>query len=325
MRFSIVIPAMNRQYTLDYTIKTALGCNFDDYEIIVHDGASDPPLTVPDGIKLYRTDENNSMCSDWNAALSKATGEYIIVFGCDDGILPYALHDIDNILKEINNPPMIRWNRCYYTWKDDFFAEMSGQLQVSMNGSSFMLNSRKLIAAIAQLKMDYTFLPMLYTAAMRRDMLDKLMEKTGKLLDGISPDIYSGFALASLVEKVPSIGKPMSINAASRWSTGLSNTALRGDTEIALNFKANNEKEGRFYDERVPDKRPSLRTSIMNEYYQACKNGLMGEDLLNTSVGNIPAFDGNVEYRQADNVYEASLIAAELLKDTQYNLNFKEW
>jgi len=325
-RFSIVIPAMNRQSTLDYTIKTIQASDYDDYEVILHDGASDPPLTGYPNVKLFRTDEDNSMSSDWNTALSKATGEYVIVFGCDDGILPHALTDIDSILTEMNNPPLIRWRRIYYTWKDDsFFAQHSAELQISINGSSRMLDSKKLISAVAQHKMDYTYLPMLYTSAIRRDLLETLIERTGNVCTAISPDIYSGFALASLVDKVPSIGKATTINASSRWSTGVNNFCI-SESDITKNFVRNNEREGLTLDARLPSSDYyTMKGAILDSFYKACDNGLTDVGLLNTPVSNIPEFDGQVIIKRADNVFDASVIAGEMLKDVKYSLDFKEW
>ena len=324
MRFSIVIPAMNRQETLDYTIKTIQACNFEDSEIIVHDGASETPLVVPDGVKLFRAEDNRSMCTDWNSALSYANGDYIILIGCDDGILPHALHDIDNILDDMNTPPLIRWNRCYYTWKDEFFAQRSGELQITIGGSSFMMDSHKLISAASMVELDYTFLPMLYTSAIRRDLLDELIAKTGKVVDDISPDIYSGFAFASLVDKVPSINKAMTINAGSRWSTGVNNLSI-GNTKICEDFHFNNIRDNLLYDDRIPlNKTQTLWGSIKNSFYKACENGLIDEATLDGNPGRI-AFDGQVIYEKADDVFEASVIAGEILRNEKYDLSFKNW
>lgn len=328
-RFSIVIPTYNRQFTLDYTLQTCLSLNYDDYEIIVHDGASDPPITVPEGVKLYRTDDNRSMCTDWNSALSYATGDYIILFGCDDGILPHALADLHSIIEALNNPPLVRYRRCYYTWKDDFFGpQHSGELQISKDGSSYMLNSKRLIAAVAQIKMDYTFLPMLYTAAIRRDLLDTLIERTGKVIDAIAPDIYSGFALASLVDNVPSINKPMTINAGSRWSTGVAhmmNPIEEGDA-VRKHFQETNEKDGLFSDKRLPvDAHRTMGGALKDSFYSACKNGLLKESDLNTPYPNVPHFDGRIEGVYADDVFQASQIAGDALRDEPYSLDFKQW
>jgi len=327
-RFSIVIPARNRHHTLAYTLKTCLACEYDNYEIIVYDNASIPPLEVPSGVTLYRGEKALSVTRSWNEAVLRATGEYIILFGNDDGIIPYALRDLDTILTTMGNPPLLRWRRCYYTWANaDMIGlpHQRGILQLSIGGTPRILNSKKLISAAVQLKIDYTYLPMLYTATIRRDLVEELYERTGYVFHSLAPDLFSGFAFAAMVDKVPSITKPMTINAGSNESTGVNVLAFGKtgkESELHKEFIRLNYQDG-----LIPANHMTKQELTRQAEFERCfriigELGLIDHDPVPFS--DVPEFDGTIEEVYANDVFEASQICGERL-DTPYSLEFVEW
>src|SRR5262245_20675383 len=106
VRFSVVIPTRERAETLRHALRTCLNRKFDDYEVIVSDNDSAPPMrAVVDEVagpkvRYVRTPDALAMSSNWDFALSHARGEFVVLIGDDDGLLPHALAELDKIIRE---------------------------------------------------------------------------------------------------------------------------------------------------------------------------------------------------------------------------------
>src|SRR5579871_6012309 len=100
-RFSVVIPTRNRARYLRASIRTVLHQRFQDFEVVVSDNCSNPETKqVVDGfqdprLRYYRSDVPLAMTDNWETAISQAKGEYVIVIGDDDGLLPYSLEALN--------------------------------------------------------------------------------------------------------------------------------------------------------------------------------------------------------------------------------------
>ncbi len=239
IRFSIIIPTRERADTLKYTLRTCLAQKFDSFEIVVSDNCSSPETKrvvdacASDKIRYVRSNIPLAMSDNWELGVSHAKGEYIIVLGDDDGLLRHALKDIDNLLQELGTK-ILRWNRVYYHWPNSDDAE--NRLVIRLGSPSEFIKSADIIYKTGNALADYTRLPMLYTAAIHRDLIAQLKQKCGRVFTTESPDISSGFNFAALVKKYPSVGRPMSINALSAASNGHANIGLRGKSPIAQEF-----------------------------------------------------------------------------------------
>src|SRR4051812_3222592 len=94
-RFSIIIPTRERAATLRYALRTCLDQTFDDYEVIVSDNFSSPATkavvdeAAAPRVRYFRTDRPLAMSDSWEFAVSHARGEYVLVIGDDDGLLPH--------------------------------------------------------------------------------------------------------------------------------------------------------------------------------------------------------------------------------------------
>lgn len=258
LRFSIVIPTRERADTLRYTLRTCLAQQFDDYEIVVCDNCSSAATkeTVESfesrKIKYIRSDRPLAMSENWELAVSHASGEYVIIIGDDDGVLLHALREVDHLL-QVLGVKALRWERVYYSWPNIPVAEAANKLRIPLVRENRILQAREVIPRIANYRMDYTMLPMLYNSAIHRDLIALLRRKTGRVFGARSPDIYSGFAFAYLARSYASIGRPMSINAGSAKSTGVSSVHLKGKSPIAQEFRFLNTAAGLRCHPQVPD------------------------------------------------------------------------
>lgn len=91
---SVLIPFHNERKFLRGAIKSVLSENLDSLEIIAFDdGSTDGSLeTIRDlPVRWYREESNEGPASARNAALARATGEWITFLDADDRLVPRSL------------------------------------------------------------------------------------------------------------------------------------------------------------------------------------------------------------------------------------------
>lgn len=102
---SVVVPAYNREKTLERCVQSALGQTFRDFEvIIVDDGSSDntTDVALSSGdarVRLIRHRENRGAGAARNTGAQAAKGEYIAWLDSDDEWLPMKLERQLDVLK----------------------------------------------------------------------------------------------------------------------------------------------------------------------------------------------------------------------------------
>jgi glycosyltransferase involved in cell wall biosynthesis len=120
VRFSVLIPAYNREKYVRQTIDSVLSQTFTDYEVIVtDDGSTDQTLQVLESygtrIKVIRQPKQGTEAAR-NAAAALACGEYLVMLDSDDLLLPCALATYDRIIRTFDSPPLILG--CIKTFRD---------------------------------------------------------------------------------------------------------------------------------------------------------------------------------------------------------------
>jgi glycosyltransferase involved in cell wall biosynthesis len=270
--FSIVIPTRQRHETLPFAIKTVLQQEFDDYEIVVADNCSSSEtyevvhsFNNPK-IKYFRSEIPLAMSDNWEFAISKVQGEYVIVFGDDDGLIPNSLGFLRNLI-ENTQFNVIRWNRVYYSTPNMQPPEFSNSLQIPLPGNNYVYIGNSVINSTIHFKSSYTILPMLYNSVIRRSLIDELINKTGRIFQSLTPDVYSGFALAYISKSYLSIGIPCSINGASPKSNGVSHAYQTRGNAIIRDFIELNASSNLNFHSKIPNVR-SITASVMETFFQ---------------------------------------------------------
>ncbi len=258
VRFSVVIPTRERAETLRFTLRTCLEQPFDDYEIVVSDNCSSPATKAvveefaSPKIRYVRTSEPVAMSTNWEFAVSHARGEYVILLGDDDGLLPHGLVEIDRLAR-LHQANVIRWTAAFYTWPGIALPGQGDFLRVSLGSAVSFRESDEVIRAVASFRESYTELPMLYNSAVHCDLLDELRKRTGRVFPHPIPDVYSGFAIAHVAGRFLSTTVPMTVAGLSRASNGIAVLFNRGESEIDREFFALNAKAGLHSEPSVPD------------------------------------------------------------------------
>lgn len=94
MKFSILLPTRNRIELLRYAVESVRMQDWDDWEIVVsdNDSADDVPACVASygdrRIRCVRTPRLLPVTENWNHALRHAEGEWLVMLGDDDALMP---------------------------------------------------------------------------------------------------------------------------------------------------------------------------------------------------------------------------------------------
>ncbi len=87
-RLTVILVAWNRQDLLDRSLGAVRRC-LPEAQVLVVDNASEPPLTVPEGVALLRAPRNLGFAGGNNLALPHAAGERLLLLNTD-ALLPSA-------------------------------------------------------------------------------------------------------------------------------------------------------------------------------------------------------------------------------------------
>lgn len=102
---TIAIPTFNRVGFLRSSLSSALSQTYPQFEVLVSDNASTDGTevflkTVSDPrLRVIRQKSNIGLLPNWNACLSNATGEYIVLLPDDDSLEPHFLDRCVELLK----------------------------------------------------------------------------------------------------------------------------------------------------------------------------------------------------------------------------------
>lgn len=106
-RFSIVVPAYNAEATLGDTIRSVLAQDSADWELVItDDGSTDGTRALADSFAQadprisVLTQPNGGAGAAISAAISRATGEFVVQLGADDELLPSFCSATDAFIRE---------------------------------------------------------------------------------------------------------------------------------------------------------------------------------------------------------------------------------
>lgn len=226
--FSVIVPTRERADTLVSTLRTCVGQDFRDMEIIVSDNFSaDRTRDVALGfgesrIRYVNAGRRMSMTENWEYALTFATGRFITYVGDDDGLLPNALSDLAQII-ERTQCDAITWKWASYFWPDSVDERLRNLCFIPTEFGYEERDPRLLLQQVLRFGLGYEALPFLYKGVVSRYLIEIVKrESGGRFFHAQSPDVYSAIVLAAVSRKFIFSKRPYSANGTSRHSNGAS-------------------------------------------------------------------------------------------------------
>lgn len=298
--FSIVIPARNSSAALRYTLMTCLELDYDGaYEIVISDNSTNGNQEVyelvqelkDNRIRYYKTPRDLDLPKSFEFAYLKARGEFIFSLGSDDGVLPWCLSVLTKVLGDYPEQQLVKWQRGFYAWPG-FNGGQQNQFvipAVYQKGQyePHMVNTQDYIAKVLLEPSNMYTLPMLYiNSGFRRSYFKTILEKTGRLWDGICQDIYMGIINSAINSEILEINYPLTIAGMTPASVGSqSKTAKKtiktADAELAMVTRQGN--IGGFAKSWIEQLMPELRSdvsSLYNSLLRAVARGVLPDEYL---------------------------------------------
>lgn len=220
---SIIIPTKDRPETTIECVHLALQVGTAaDVQVVVQDCSTTDLLNdllhqhqLLDCVSYEKTSPV-SMVQNWNRAVLRADGEYILIIGDDDAVYPTAL----NVAAWAKKNSFLAVKQKHYDkyWWPGFYdknLESMALFTQQPMGDFQTEQCRPLLERFSKVGDGYSKFPMAYHNLVHYSVFDFLLSETGVFFDSLSPDVYSGYAIGSLLESFIIIDLPFTILGAS--------------------------------------------------------------------------------------------------------------
>ncbi len=234
MKFSILLPTKNRLDLLKGALYTVLSQEYKDLEIIVADNCSEQNIKsymdelADDRIIYIRSEVPLSVTDNWNKALDKSSGDYVLMLGDDDGLTPGYLERLREIIKTYKNPDFIYQGAYIYgfpgaiAWRPEGFMFNTTEHIPLFKGKEMhqsLTVQEALHAAQESTKLKLVFPFNMQHFVYRRSFIKKMMH-FGEFFQGPFPDFYAGILSMILGKKMILWNSPQVIIGISKKSFG---------------------------------------------------------------------------------------------------------
>jgi len=220
MRFSVLLPTRNRLEYLRMAIETVRRQDYQDWEIIVSDNDSEEDVAGylaslrETRIRYLRTDRFVSVTTNWNAALAASAGDYVLMLGDDDALMPGYLRTIDTLITRHQEPDLIYTGAYLFAYPGVYPGHPDGLLDryPAFFGSApepFWLEISRARRVARQL-LDFKRklgLNMQYSVMSRR-LIETLRQK-GPVFQSPFPDYYATCAIFLTAERILIDSRPL--------------------------------------------------------------------------------------------------------------------
>jgi glycosyltransferase involved in cell wall biosynthesis len=243
-KFSVLIPTRQRARTLRYAIESVLqqqGC--DDFEVVVQDNCSSPETAdvvrgfTDSRVRYFRTESVLPMHVNWEDGLRHCEGEYLIVLGDDDGLLPDSMVLAAQILAK-SNLDVLHWQKHTYWWNDAIREDTRGMLYLNFGHGFSAINRAQTIKGFFAWEVGFGGLPDAYSSFVHRRVIDRVVKESGTYFGPplpckpCSPDIYSGIANLAAGDRLASFARGLSIGGNSGASNGTAHVYRKEGVEL---------------------------------------------------------------------------------------------
>lgn len=223
MKFSVLIPTRNRLEFLKYAVQSVLEQDYDDWELIISDNDSEDDvfgfiksLDEP-RIKYSKTEKFLSVTDNWNRALDRSIGDYVVMLGDDDSLTRGYFTLVKKLVDTFDRPDFL-YSRAYiYAYPEVMPGFPEGMLRKIGNWGlwnrpdPWLLDiniARSLVKETFNFQVSFSY-NMQY-ALMHRPFIEKLKVK-GKFFHSPYPDYYAMTLMMQKGEKILACPYPLTI------------------------------------------------------------------------------------------------------------------
>jgi hypothetical protein len=216
MKFSIVIPTRSRAQLLRHALASALGQDFDDFEVVVSDNCSTDATAevlrsaAHPRLRVVRPERPLSMVDHWEFALGQARGEWVLFLCDDDALLPQTLSVTDTLAREQPWLELVRYRSLTFTLEG---VSAQGGNYIDLPGAlaspawplagCFVPSRECLQHSFRRLQRR---MPSFLNSAARRSLLERVWSAHGRMFWNWAPDYSSGCLTLAHTERFADVG-----------------------------------------------------------------------------------------------------------------------
>lgn len=247
--FSIIIPTRNRQIYCLESVKSILSLIDNRCEIIIQDNSDNGSLKElldelgSDKIIYNYFSKPLSFVDNFEKALEQSTGKYFIILGDDDSITKNTISIVD-WMDQNNIESLTSKYVTEYFWPNDNIEKYKTGLLSIPDYHGGLVSVDVEVGLINLIKNGFLAyqsfnLPRTYHGIVKRSCMEEVKTKGGRYFGGLTPDIYSTVALATVIKTHKVIDYPFSIAGACPASATANATigGHSGRLEDAPHFK----------------------------------------------------------------------------------------
>lgn len=222
MKFSVLLPTRNRLDLLSYAIETVRRQDFPDWEIIVSDNFSEENIAgyIEDlndpRIKYFRTQSFIPVTDNWNQALVKSQGDYVVMLGDDDCLMQGYFSSLKKIIEDYDSPDLIYTGAFLYAYPgvipgmaDGFLRPYQHREIYRKARNPFWLENSVATELVEsslnfQIKFDYN----MQFSLVSRKLINE-MAKYGDFYQSPYPDYYASNVMLLKAKRILVVPKPL--------------------------------------------------------------------------------------------------------------------
>lgn len=266
-----MLPTRNRLSYLTYAVETVRRQDYTDWEIVIADNASDDDVESyvrslnDERIRFDRSNHFLPVTENWNLALERSSGDFVIMLGDDDGLMKGYFRRVRWLVERYGSPDLIYSSGYLYAYPGVLPGHPAGVLHHYRNASFLrsarepfwlsMRDARRLVRQSLDFKMKFTFNMQYFLLA--RKLIDDL-QKEGPVFQSPFPDYYASNVLLMRAKRILVEPRPLVAVGITPRSYGyylFNNREAEGVT-----FLHGSERIGGLR----PDRRPLLPGTNMN-------------------------------------------------------------
>jgi glycosyltransferase involved in cell wall biosynthesis len=222
MKVSFLLPTRNRLDFLKLAVETVRRQELGDWEIAISDNDSSEDIggyvrSLGDERILYRrTERFLPVTENWNAALELSSGDYVLMLGDDDGLLPGSLARMNELISRFSEPDLLYFGSLLFTYPGVDASAPRGFVSVNSFADffadahePFLLDHARALAAVRK-TMDFrlAFNFNMQLSLLSRGLIERLREH-GAVFQSQFPDYYASCAALLSADRIVADPRPM--------------------------------------------------------------------------------------------------------------------
>ena len=221
MKFSVLLPTRNRLELLRYAVESVRRQELQDWEVIVSDNDSAEDIrgfvsSLGDSrIRYFRTERFVPVTDNWNSALSRAQGDYVIMLGDDDCLLPGYFRTMTGLIERFRDPDCIYCDAVQFAYPGVIPGHEKGFVQTSYSdllrgrAEPFVLGREEALAGVRKsMSLWFSFSYNMQHSLVRRRFIDSLSAQ-GPFYQSPYPDYYASNVILLTARSIVMVPKPL--------------------------------------------------------------------------------------------------------------------